>query len=87
VQQLPGPKKPEIKTPGSELKGYDLHLGLSKPKLTLTSLEELFGLLYSEGYLNILISDPHLVSQFTSFLAKYKPSLSPSSSNTSKCKR
>jgi len=86
-QQLPGPKKPEIKTSGSELEGYALHRGPLKPKLTSTSLEELFGLLYSEGYLNILISDPCLVSQFTSFLAKYKPSLSPSSPNTSKRKR
>lgn len=45
AQQLPSPKKPEIKTSGSESEEYDLHPGPSKPKPSSTSLEELFGLL------------------------------------------
>ncbi len=79
TQQIPSPKLPDLKLSGSESEDadYDLRAAPSKPKPKASSLEELFGLLYSEGYLNTLTSDARLLGQFTSFLKKYEPSLSP----------
>jgi hypothetical protein len=76
TQQFPSPNTLELKTSGSESEDYNLHPGPSKSKPISTSIEDLFALLYSEGYLTTLIRNPRL-SQFTSFLTKYKRSLSP----------
>ena len=69
--------EPEPKLSGSESEDYGLGSAPARLKKDSTSLEELFGLLYSEGYLDTLTNDPRLLAQFTSFLTKYKPSLSP----------
>jgi hypothetical protein len=74
AQQLQSPGKPDPKLSGfeSEDADYDLRLAASTPNPKSASLEELFGLLYSKGYLNTLTVDTRLLSRFT-----------PSSANTS----
>jgi PAS domain S-box-containing protein len=76
-QKPPSSQERELKLSGSESEDYDLGSAPPNPKSNSISVEELFGLLYSEGYLDTLTNDPRLLANFTSFLAKYKPSVAP----------
>ena len=52
---------------------YELRPPASKPKES--SVEDLSELLFSENYLKTLTSHPQLLTRFTTFLARYKPSI------------
>lgn len=52
---------------------FDLRPGRAMPRPRPPSLETLSELLFSDGYLNTLTSDPGLLSRFTSFLNRYRP--------------
>lgn len=64
----------------SSASNYDLRPATPAGSLAPTaplSLESLTELLYSSGYLDTLTSDPQLLHQFTTFLARYQPSIAP----------
>jgi PAS domain S-box-containing protein len=60
--------------PSSGEEDFDLRPPQRKPRST--SLETLSELLFSEGYLSTLTSDPQLLARFTAFLKRYKPEAS-----------
>lgn len=66
--------QPEIHSSGED---FDLRPSIAAPKPHSPSLETLSELLYSEGYLDTITSDPILLSRFTSFLNRYRPSATP----------
>ncbi|KAL9617979.1 MAG: hypothetical protein Q9160_007284 [Pyrenula sp. 1 TL-2023] len=62
--------QPEIHSSGED---FDLRPSIAAPKPHSPSIETLSELLYSEGYLDTITSDPILLSRFTSFLNRYRP--------------
>ena len=54
---------------------FDLRPPPARPKTT--SVEVLSEALFSSGHLNLLLRDPHYLTQFTSFLTRYRPQYHP----------
>ncbi|KAL9114694.1 MAG: hypothetical protein Q9227_001372 [Pyrenula ochraceoflavens] len=48
-----------------------------QPPSSPVSIEKLSSLLHSSGYLQTLTTTPHLLSNFTTFLSRYRPDLLP----------
>lgn len=62
---------------GGEAEDFELQAPrYSKPKPTKLNIELLFNLLLSQGYLNVMTSEPQLLARFAAFLDRYKPDAS-----------